>query len=149
MTAPRRKRAPKRDCARCGKPLSPERAAKRKRKCYLCEVAAKRDQRQAAHDRRITMNGFTAADYWRLYAAQESHCAVYGCRANGQTKFLAVEHDHKCVRGHDPKEWCRYCVRGLACSMHNGWLGKAHDDPRVFDSLGEYLRNPPAGKVLT
>jgi hypothetical protein len=32
--------------------------------------------------------------------------------------------------------------------MHNGWLGKAADDPLVFISLYNYLISPPARKVL-
>lgn len=112
-------------------------------------AACRTDQKRRAHDGRVESVDFTGSDYWRLYEAQDGHCAIKGCRANGRTRFLSVEHDHKCTRGHDPKVWCRYCVRGLTCGMHNGWLGKAADDPEVFDSLADYLRNPPARKVLT
>lgn len=137
-----------RNCPKCGKPLSKDRLAKRKRKCYRCERAAKRNHRQAAHDHRVTMNGFTGEDYWALYEAQGGRCAIKGCRATGATKFLAVEHDHNRGCGHDPKQWCRQCVRGLTCATHNSWFGKAADDPEVFDSCAGYLRNPPARRVL-
>ena len=138
----------KRNCAKCNKPLSPQRNKARKKYCFLCEKAVKRDQSDRAHAKRITMNGFTAEDYWRLYEAQNKHCAIYKCRANGRTKRLSVEHDHKCDQGHPAKQWCRQCVRGLTCGMHNGWLGKAADDPLVFLSLYDYLISPPAREIL-
>jgi len=94
------------------------------------------------------MNGFTGEHYWKLYEAQGGTCAVLNCRANGRTKFLAVEHDHKCDRGHPEKEWCLYCVRGLCCSRHNTWFGNAGDDPQVFLSIYHYLLNPPAQLIL-
>lgn len=137
-----------RKCARCEALLTKQRRNQRKKYCGRCEPIVKRETKLRAHDRRIEKNGFTAEDYWLLFQAQGERCAIAGCKATGRTKFLAVEHDHKCTRGHDPKEWCRHCVRGLVCSMHNGWMGRANDSPEVFDSLAEYLRNPPAKKVL-
>jgi hypothetical protein len=50
--------------------------------------------------------------------------------------------------GHDKSRWCRACVRGLACVTHNEWIGRAGDDPEVFDSLAAYLRNPPGRATL-
>ena len=139
---------PNPNCARCRKPLSRPRLEARKRKCYRCEVAVRREGKQKAHDRAIESEDFTAADYWQLYEMQDGHCAVHTCRAQGKSKFLAVEHDHKCEMGHDPSRWCRVCVRGLTCSMHNEWIGRAGDDPEIFDSLASYLRNPPARELL-
>lgn len=139
---------PNPNCSRCRKPLSKPRLEARKRKCYRCEVAVRRERKQKTHDRNIESEDFTAADYWLLYEMQGGHCAVHTCRAQGKSKFLAVEHDHKCEMGHDPSRWCRVCVRGLACSMHNEWIGRAGDDPEIFDSLANYLRNPPARETL-
>jgi Recombination endonuclease VII len=136
------------NCTRCKKPLSKPRLEKRKRKCYHCEVAVRREQRQRTHDRNIESEDFTAADYWHLYEMQGGTCAIYSCRAKGKSKHLIVEHDHACEMGHDPKRWCRACVRGLTCSMHNEWIGRTGDDPEVFDSLAGYLRNPPAREKL-
>lgn len=140
--------AARRSCIRCKGTLTKSRIAKRKRTCFACEVAAKRESRIKAHDRRVSVNGFTAEDYWAMYEAQGGRCAIYGCKCNGRTKFLAIDHDHHMGCGHDPKTWCRSCVRGLVCSAHNSWLGRANDDPRVFDSLADYLRDWPAKKVL-
>jgi len=136
------------DCARCQRPLTKARLAKRKRKCYRCEVAARREGRQRAHDRSIESEDFTAADYWRLYESQGGKCAIYTCRASGKSKHLTVEHDHACEMGHDPARWCRVCVRGLTCSMHNEWIGRTGDDPKIFDSLAAYLRVPPARSAM-
>lgn len=136
------------NCTRCGKKLSKPRLAANKRKCYLCEVAVRREGKQRAHDRRIESEDFTASDYWLLYKMQEGRCAIHSCRASGKSKFLAVEHDHSCEMGHDKNRWCRVCVRGLTCSTHNEWIGRAGDNPDVFDSLAAYLRTPPARETL-
>jgi hypothetical protein len=135
-------------CTRCKNPLSKQRIQARKRKCYRCEVAVRREQKQRTHDRNVESEDFTAADYWALYEAQGGTCAIYTCRAKGKSKHLTVEHDHACEMGHDPSRWCRACVRGLTCSMHNEWMGRTGDDPNIFDSLASYLRNPPARKTL-
>jgi Recombination endonuclease VII len=111
--------------------------------------SCRQENKSKAHDKRIERFGLPAELYWRLYAAQNGRCAIFACKATGKTKFLSVEHAHNCDRGHDPvKECCEYCVRGLTCAMHNGWLGKAGDDPQVFISLAAYLTNPPAQKIL-
>ena len=136
------------NCARCGNKLSKPRLAANKRKCYRCECAVRREQKKNTHDRNIESEDFTASDYWELYEAQGGRCAIYTCRAKGKSRFLAVEHDHKCEMGHDPKRWCRVCVRGLTCSMHNEWIGRTGDSPEIFDSLANYLRNPPAREIL-
>src|ERR1700748_3253680 len=128
-----------RSCAQCKNKLTAKRVGQRKKYCGRCEPIVKREQKQRAHDRRVTRNGFTGEDYWRLFEAQGGRCAIKNCRANGRTKVLAVDHDHKCPLGHDPKDWCRYCVRGLVCSRHNSWLGQSGDDPEVFESLANYL----------
>ena len=137
-----------RTCTRCGNKLSKPRLEAGKRKCYRCERASIREQKQRAHDRRIESEDFTAADYWQLYEDQDGHCAILNCRAQGKAKHLSVEHDHQCNRGHEPGRWCRDCVRGLTCSMHNEWIGRAGDSPDIFDSIADYLRNPPARKTL-
>ena len=139
---------PNPNCTDCGNKLSKPRLAARKRKCYRCEVAARRKGKAKAHDRQIESEDFTAEDYWQLYESQGGKCAVFSCRANGRTKHLTVEHDHSCENGHHPARWCRACVRGLTCGMHNEWIGRAGDEPEVFDSLAAYLRDPPARKTL-
>lgn len=138
--------APK--CTGCGRKLSKVRLRDGKPDCYPCECRKKREAKQKGHDRRVESEDFTAADYRLLYEAQGGRCAIEYCRATGRAKHLAVEHDHKCDRGHDPRRWCRACVRGLTCGMHNEWIGRAGDNPEVFDALALYLREPPARKLL-
>jgi hypothetical protein len=139
---------PNPNCSRCGRKLSKPRILANKRKCYLCEVAVRREQKQRAHDRNIESADFTSADYWLLYESQGGTCAILTCRAKGKSKHLAVEHDHSCEMGHDKNRWCRACVRGLTCSQHNEWIGRTGDNPEIFDSLADYLRNPPAREIL-
>jgi hypothetical protein len=135
-------------CNGCGRKLSKVRLRDGKPDCYPCECKKRREQKQRGHDRRIESEDFTAADYRLLYETQGGRCAIKGCRATGKTKHLAVEHDHSCDRGHDPKKWCRACVRGLTCGMHNEWIGRTGDNPEIFDALAAYLRDPPARKLL-
>jgi hypothetical protein len=136
------------NCSGCGRKLSKPRQEARKRACFLCEVASRRERKRKGHDWAVESEDFTASDYWDLFRAQDGRCAVFSCRAQGKARYLAVEHDHLCEMGHDPKKWCRACVRGLVCSMHNEWIGRAGDNPDVFDSLASFLRNPPAREVL-
>jgi hypothetical protein len=131
-------------CPDCGKPLSVQRASQRKKRCYRCERAAIRQQARAAHDHRVEqLYGLRPGEYRLLLAAQGGHCAIKGCPARGIAKALAVDHDHK-LGLHNRK-----AVRGLTCALHNGWIGKAGDNPEVFESLARYLREPPAQEVLT
>jgi Recombination endonuclease VII len=136
------------NCSRCGNKLSKPRLAAGKRKCYRCECEVRREQKQKSHDRTIESEDFTASDYWQLYERQGGTCAIFTCRAKGKSRYLAVEHDHTCQMGHDPRRWCRACVRGLTCSPHNEWIARAGDNPEVFDSLASYLRSPPAREIL-
>jgi hypothetical protein len=132
-----------RPCPKCGKPLSAERVRLRKKYCHLCEYRVKRELREATHDRRVcNLYGLRGGEYKRLYEAQGSRCAIKGCRTRGVQKYLPVDHDHK-LGLHN-----RYAIRGLLCSMHNQWIGRAGDDPEVFESIAEYLRNPPARRIL-
>lgn len=111
-------------------------------RCATHNRLVKKKRRGAAHEARVVgVYGLEPGDYAKLYEAQGGTCAVYRCRAAGGTRRLAVEHDHKLKD--------RQSVRGLMCAVHNDWIGRAGDDPEVFESIAEYLRNPPARKVLT
>lgn len=111
-------------------------------RCTTHWRAEKKRRSAASHARRVgDVYGLLPGDYDALLAAQGGTCAIYGCRAAGGTRRLAVEHDHK-LEG-------RESVRGLMCADHNTWIGRAGDDPKVFDALATYLRFPPARRVLT
>jgi hypothetical protein len=130
-----------RACALCGKPKSVKRADLRY--CYQCSRTTHRDQSDRVHRARIArMYGLLPGDYEALYASQGGVCAI--CRrATGRTKRLSVDHDHA-IGLHS-----RRAVRGLLCAHDNTMLGSARDDPAYFDRAAEYLRNPPARRVLT
>lgn len=81
--------------------------------------------------------GITTEEYWAIYKAQGGVC--YMCRrAKGLTKPLCVDHDH--VTG---------AVRGLLCNPCNGdVLGHARDEIEFFERAIEYLKDPPAIRVI-
>lgn len=119
-------------------------------RCQSCWRSIKRTRAIDAHSSRVEKEyGGTSDDYWRLYAAQGGKCAVYGCRARGKTRRLCIDHDHSCERSH-PEEGIKLCCwRALVCVRHNDWFGQAGDDPLVFTSCAEILRNPPARALFS
>lgn len=107
-------------------------------RCFTHHKAFKKAQKARNHERSVQATyGLGPGDYERLLQAQGGRCAVTGCRATGKSKRLAVDHDHKTGE-----------VRGILCSSHNRAIGYNFDSPEAFDSLAEYLRNPPARAVL-
>jgi hypothetical protein len=86
----------------------------------------------------------TSEQYNLVKEAQGGKCAICQ-RATGATKALAVDHDHSCC-GHGGS--CGKCVRGLLCSTCNKLLGFARDDPAMFYRAINYLKEPPAKRVL-
>jgi hypothetical protein len=118
--------------------------------CYTCDKGLRKQRALEAHDKYIEeTKGISGAVYWAIYKAQGGRCAMCE-RAQGKRKRLAVDHDHRCREGHDPKYACRKCVRGLLCTNCNrNVLGRAaHDDIAFFERGLEYLTNPPARAVL-
>lgn len=117
-------------------------------RCASCHRTFKRDSSAKAHARRVAkLYGITAVEYDELYRAQGGRCAI--CRrATGKAKRLAVDHDHSCPRGHDPKMACRACVRGLCCSNCNfNVLGRL--DAEALQRAYWYVVDPPARRVLS
>lgn len=111
-------------------------------RCTTCHRAVKKARRATSHEARVVgVYGLLPGDYERLYEAQGGTCAIHRCRATGASRKLSVDHDHSLIG--------RESVRGLTCRDHNSWIGRAGDDPAVFDSIAEYLRRPPARKILT
>lgn len=111
--------------------------------CATCARAKKKAASQATHGKRVEATyGITGEDYWALYEFQGGRC--YICRwAQGKSKRLTVDHDHKCTVGHDPKTGCPECVRGLLCVFCNRLLGFARDSVEFFQRCIEYLQSPP------
>lgn len=83
--------------------------------CVNTVACRRRVTGQATNDRWTKLD-FTTADYDRLLAAQDGHCAL--CPSVPKTKRLQVDHDHKTGR-----------VRGLLCFRCNkylhGWMDAA------------------------
>lgn len=108
-------------------------------RCASCWRAKSAERREAAHGKYVERTyNITAEQYWKLYEAQGGRCAI--CRrATGKTRRLAVDHDHKTNE-----------IRGLLCKTCNRYgIGIfARDDAEVLDRAAEYLRNPPARKIL-
>lgn len=108
-------------------------------RCATCWRAKTNERKESAHGQYVERTyGITAEQYEMLYKAQGGRCAI--CRrATGAARRLAVDHDHKTGE-----------VRGLLCKPCNRYgLGMfARDNPEVFDRAADYLRNPPARKIL-
>ncbi|MGV1006784.1 MAG: endonuclease VII domain-containing protein [Candidatus Nanopelagicales bacterium] len=70
-----------------------------------------------------------------LLAAQGGKCAICGWLTGRRARV--VDHDHGSGE-----------VRGLLCNLCNRVIGFYRDRSRVFECFAEYLRNPPARRVL-
>jgi hypothetical protein len=128
-------------CFDCGKKKGPNQADEKR--CYSCDRKVKKEKSQNKHSAHVEANyGITGQEYAALLAFQGGRCAICGY-ASGRTKRLAVDHDHSCEQGHDPREGCVLCVRGLLCGVCNTFVGRMRDNPETFDRGGQYLRRPP------
>jgi hypothetical protein len=116
-------------------------------RCVTHYRERKRELSSAAHGRRLaTVYGITDTEYWAIYEAQNGRC--YIChRATGRTKRLAVDHDHTCTAGHDPKVACRQCVRGLLCKTCNSVVLGRYSAAALRRAI-HYLDYPPAQEIL-
>lgn len=108
--------------------------------------AKKKVRSKVAHSKRIEKNFSIDGDiYDALKRAQGGKC--FGCqRATGKTKNLAVDHDHECDGGHDPKMGCIKCIRALLCGYCNQIIGRL--DVPALQRLIEVLTDPPAQRFL-
>lgn len=107
-------------------------------RCNTHHREVTQQRRDAAWEKRlIETYGITAEEYWAIYEAQGGKC--YICRrATGKVRKLAVDHSHETGE-----------VRGLLDKMCNrNILGHSRDEIEFFERAAEYLRNPPARKVL-
>ena len=118
----------------------------RSARCTTHYRKVRRERKKHQHGRRIEATyGITSEEYWMLYAAQGKTC--YVCqRSTGRARRLAVDHDHGCTEGHDPKTGCPSCVRGLLCYNCNVMIGRY--DTFALQRAIDYMKNPPAKKVL-
>lgn len=105
----------------------------------------RRQRKGAAHSAWVARTySLEEHDYGRLYEAQGGVCAICQ-RANGATRRLSVDHDHKCCNA---SVSCGYCVRGLLCRPCNDLLGHCRDSWEMLARAIRYLTNPPAKDAL-
>lgn len=93
----------------------------------------KKLSKSGAHERRVQkVYGFKPGQYGQIYLAQGGKCAICQ-RADGSTRRLSVDHDHKTG-----------LVRGLLCRPCNDILGHLRDDAEAARRIVHYLIRPPA-----
>lgn len=123
-------------CKDCG-PESKRPAPHPGPRCASHHRDIKKVRREAKHAAWVLATyGLVLGQYDLLKASQNGTCALCQ-RATGATKKLAVDHDHKSG-----------FVRGLLCSLCNNILGHARDNPEFFLRAAQYLKEPPAFKVI-
>jgi Recombination endonuclease VII len=133
------------DCNRMGR-STPRAALRPGPRCEEHHRENKRTKSLAAHAKRIEeCFAIDAEIYWAIYEYQGGRC--YICRrATGKRKRLAVDHDHDCDAGHDPKNGCHKCVRALLCGPCNKMIGYLDEDALL--RAVKVLRDKPAQTVV-
>lgn len=79
----------------------------------------------------LKRHGITAEQWRQMYDEQGGQCAI--CRKPPRT-ILVIDHDHRAARKGLP------AIRGLACPLCNGKLGKVRDDADWCENAAAYLR---------
>lgn len=116
-------------------------------RCATHHRVARKGRSQARKDTHVQRTyGLTPEQYESLLEAQGGRC--YVCRRKPGRKRLACDHWHGCTEGHSPDVGCPKCVRLLACSRCNRYMGWVHDDPEAFRRGAEGLLTWPAQGVL-
>lgn len=94
-------------------------------------------RKSRAHDLSVQRTyGLPPGGYELVLTAQGGKCWI--CRrATGRTKRLAVDHDHATGK-----------VRGILCGPCNSLLAHVRDEVDVLLRAVEYLRDPPAQRLL-
>lgn len=124
------------------RPIDP-RSGPRSPRCFTHINARKKSTKLSSHERMVIKKyGMKPGDYDRLYEFQGGRC--YMCPRRGTTKYLAVDHDHKCCK---ETPTCGKCNRGLLCSECNQLIGRTGDSTDFFVRGIEYLLDPPAHRL--
>lgn len=140
----------KRKCAgKCGKVrIASQFSSAKARVCTPCK---RETQRKNARTTRLrVVYGLTAEEDLAIAVLQGKKCA--GCKQPRRYN-LHVDHDHKVekallAKGVEPGMAARLSVRGKLCARCNKVLRDIRDNAEALESLAEYLRNPPAKRVL-
>lgn len=136
---PRALAAKTRVCVDCPPMKHPRPAPHPGPRCFTHDKAKKNERKAKARDSRLEQTySITQAEYDQIKAEQNGHCICGEWTGyNGSTRALSVDHDHHTG-----------FVRGLLCKHCNDLLGRVGDDPRYFELMGAYLRNPPAFRAI-
>lgn len=130
-------RVTRRKCARCAKNrLLPSYTGERGRVCAVCRKSRTRATARAAH--LLKTYGIAPEETAKLLESQGYLCAI--CR-QPRPYNLALDHDHSKPDG-------RWSWRGFLCKRCNKLLRDVRDNPQLLLAAAEYLRDPPARKVL-
>jgi hypothetical protein len=127
-------------CKRCGDNRADRFfVGKRGRLCLRCRKGGASD---AARNRRLAEHYEVTPEEWERILEMCGHkCA--GCKQKRSYR-LNVDHDHKVER----EQGMRASVRGPLCRRCNKLLRDCRDNIDILIWLAEYLRAPPARKVL-
>lgn len=108
--------------------------------CGECIRARKKERSAVSKERRQrTIYGITLEEAKAIEQEQDGGCicAPWTNYDGSGKRSLSTDHDHKTGE-----------VRGRLCKHCNDLLGRVHDDPAYFYAMVEYIKNPPARRVV-
>ena len=135
------KKAARRKCQVCEKPIPPAKSTLAIYCTYKCKTQAGRSVHPDVKQKRLDYNreylyGLTPADVDQMVAEQGGQCAI--CR-NAEPRgkgYWHVDHDHKTG-----------VIRGLLCHYCNLGLGKFKDNPVSLRAAADYLERAANGPL--
>lgn len=87
--------------------------------------------------KRKSAYGISTVEWGAIFTAQGRVCGNCGANDPGWYRGWHTDHCHETGE-----------VRGILCHKCNHILGNARDSPEILQRAIEYLKNPPARKVL-
>lgn len=112
-------------------------------KARVCTTCQKKRVNSWTRDRRLQETyEISETEYKKMFDAQGGRCAI----CNGTRSVnLDVDHDHKLAQVGPVRD----SIRGLLCrNCNRRLLRAAKDSVAILEAAIEYLKNPPAQKVL-
>ncbi len=108
----------------------------------VCATCRKQTSRTGARKKHLwDTYQITPEEYDKILSAQGGACAA--C-AGERPYNLAVDHDHELAKLFG----IRASIRGALCKRCNKTLRDVRDSDTLLRALAEYLREPPARRVL-
>lgn len=111
-------------------------------KVWLCQTCDRGRKKAAKESRRAAYQeknfGITLDEGALIVEFQGGGCICKDWTGyDGSSRALSTDHDHETG-----------VVRGKLCKHCNDLLGRVRDDPKYFERMANYLRNPPAVRLL-